>query len=156
MAGEKYADKAVAKLAAYLAAQYPAQLRIVETAQSLTTNSLTDPVAYVQADLPDDGRSPLMEIWEESGDPIDRRNTLDAYDLTVAVTYAGDADIAAGRLRMRRYMTALIDCLRADPTLSSTVQLAFDKDRSFDVARGKDSATKHVCALGVEVHVHDP
>ena len=66
MAGERFIQKAVLKLSAYINSNLPTQLRAVETAQSLTTDSLTDPIAVVQYRAPFDNRSPLVEVFDES------------------------------------------------------------------------------------------
>jgi hypothetical protein len=155
MAGEKYAQRAVARLAEYLEANLPAQLRIVETAQGLASGALVDPIDYVQGDLTPDGRTPIVEIFCESGSPINYQNHLDSYDCTVALTFSGDAKVEDGQKQSTRYMTALIDCVRADHTLGSTVNVAIDTDRSFHVTDRTDTITRHTVALGVDVHVQE-
>lgn len=156
MAGEKYADRAVATLATFVEANLPTQLRAVETAQSLTTNSLTDPVAYVKADTPNDGRWPRVLIFAEGGEPVNHQNDIDEYDITLALEFMSDSDMDAAEIQMLRYMTAMIDTVRSDPRLNSTGIVAIDRDRSFHQQRGETTPTKHVAALGVEVRVHDP
>jgi len=156
MAGEKYGDKALVKLADYFDSNFATSLRTVETAQGLASGALTDPVEIVRPMVADDGRAPLMEIYLNDGEPVDHKNGITVYDCTITVTYHGDADVAAGSLFMRRYMTAVVDTIADDRSLGGTVQAAIDLDQGFRVIHGKDSPTKHVIALGVEVHVHDP
>ena len=153
MAGEKYIDKAVLKLATFINTNLPAKLREVETAQSLTTDSLTDPVAVVQHRAPFDNRSPLIEVFDEGWDFIDHINKLISVDCTIALSYVGDASVQNGEIFMRRYMTAVLDTLMADTTLGSTVVAAIPTDGSSAVTRGDNATTRHVFTQGVDVHV---
>jgi len=154
MAGEKYGDKAVAKLLAWVQAQLPAQLRLVETAQSLTTNSLTDPVDYVAAKVPEDYRSPLIQIYCDDGDSTDPMNSLYRYRCTVHLGYCNDADPVGGQLFMRRYMTAMLDTIRTDRTFSGTVVMAIEGSQSFG-SRKANSTTVYENDLAVEITTRD-
>lgn len=153
MAGERYVQKAVLKLSAYINSNLPAQLRAVETAQSLTTDSLTDPIAVVQYRAPFDNRSPLVEVFDESWEFIDHINKLVSVDCTIALSYVGDASIENGEIFMRRYITALLDTLMGDTTLGSTVVAAIPTDGSSAITRGDNATTRHVYTQGVDVHV---
>lgn len=153
MPGERYVDKAVEKLAAFIAANLPTQLRAVETAQSLAASSLEDPVAVLNHRAPFDNRSPLVEVFEERWDFVDLNNKILAADLTVAFTFIGGPDLGEGEKTLRRYATALIDCITANPTLGGEVIVAMLTDGSSAVGRGDNSSTKFVFTQGVEVHV---
>ena len=155
MAGEQYTDLAVLKLAEYVDANLPAKLRAVETAQGLTADSLTDPVEVIKHRVPFDNRSPLVEVYDDGWDFVDQNNRLLAVDCTVTVSFMGDADIGAGEAFMRRYMTALINTLTADPTLGGSVVSAILTDGSPAISRGDSAATRYVYAQGVEVHVYE-
>tara|TARA_Y100000310_G_C20227408_1_gene598617 strand:- start:26 stop:502 length:477 start_codon:yes stop_codon:yes gene_type:complete len=154
MAGEKYIDLAVVKLAAFLNTNLATKLRAVETAQSLTTDSLTDPVGVLTHRAPFDNRSPLIEVFDEGWSYIDLKNKLLSIDCTVAVTYIGDANISGGETFMRRYMTAVLDTIMSDPTLGATVVKAVPTDGSSAVSRGDHSMTRHIFTQGVDVHVY--
>ena len=154
MAGEKHVDQAVVKLAAYLTSNLAAKLRAVETAQSMTTNDLTDPVAVLSHRAPFDNRSPLIEVFDEGWTFEQQRLNLLAVDCTVSVRYISDANLANAEQFMRRYMTAVIDCINADTTLGDTVTTCILRDGSSAVGRGDDSTTMYVYTQGVDVHVY--
>ena len=154
MAGERYIDKAVVKLAAYLSANLPAKLRAVETAQSMSVNSLTDPVDVLDHRAPFDNRSPLVECFDEAWNFVDLKNRMVSVDCTIALSYLGDANLANGERFMRRYATALIDCLLADTTLGGEVVAAIPTDGSSASARGDSSQTRFIYTQGVDVRLH--
>ena len=153
MAGERCIDKAVVKLAAYLSANLPGKLRAVETEQSMTVNSLTDPVEVLDHRAPFDNRSPLVECFDESWDFVDQNNKLVSVDCTIALSYLGDANLANGERFMRRYSTALIDCLLDDPTLGGEVVGALLMDGSSAASRGDSSLTRFIYTQGVDIRL---
>lgn len=155
MAGEQYVDKAVVKLKDFIESNLPTQLRAVESAQSLTASSLTDPVEVIGNRAPFDNRSPLVEVYDENWDFIDLNNKIISVDCTVTVSFISDADIGAGELFMRRYVTAVINTIMADPTLGGQVVAAILTDGSPAISRGDNALTRFVYAQGVEVHVHE-
>ena len=155
MSGEQHIDKAVTKLRSYINANIATKLRAVETAQSLTTNSLTDPVEVLDHRAPFDNRSPLIEVFEESWRFVDQRQGLGSVDATIAVKYITDADISAAENFMRRYMSAVIETIRADSTLGNTVVDCLLTDGSSAVGRGDTSTTLLVSTQGVDVHVFE-
>lgn len=154
MAGERYMDKAVVKLTAYLSANLPAKLRAVETAQSMATDSLTDPVEVLDHRAPFDNRSPLVEVFDESWEFVDLKNKVVSVDCTVALSYLGDANLSNGEQFMRRYSSALIDCLLDDTTLGGEVAAAIPTDGSSAAARGDSSQTRFIYTQGVDVRLH--
>ncbi len=160
MSGEKYADRAVAALLAYVEAGLPTALRAVETAQSLTTNTITNPVDYVPARVPADTRSPLVEIWAKSGGrlPEDEcgRNNIFGYDCTIRLACNSDANTETGPKRIRQYMTALLDLIDADNTLSAATRIVhtIDTVQNFE-AEQLDASMRYALELGVDVIVFE-
>lgn len=155
MAGEKYGDRAVAYLLDFIENNLATQLRAVETAQSLTSNSLTDPIDYKPAWTPLDAAGPIVQVFSSDGGPVDHRNAVYEYDCTVALVFASDADIEAAQLKARRYMTALIDVVASDRTLGGKVVEALDEDQSFFHDKPGNAQTLNAIALGVSVTVHE-
>lgn len=158
MANAHYADLAVVSLAAYIRDGIAAQLRAVETEQGLAASSLTDPEVVIEANTPLDNRSPRYEIYCETSQAhpeAGERRKVHVSDLTVAYTYAGDADVEAGEEFVRRQYTALRRLLEADYSLGGTVIVAIPGVAEFGRSRGDDATTKHEFALGVEVHTDD-
>jgi hypothetical protein len=158
MAGEHHAQLAVVALAAYIRNGIAAYLRAVEMEQSLTTSSLTDPLAVVEARVPRDNRSPRYEVYCETGEPhpeAGERRKVHAWDLTVAYFYAGDADVEEGERFLMRQYTALRRLIEADYSLGGTVIVSRPGRVEFEVTRGDNAQTNHEFAWGFEVHIHD-
>lgn len=156
MSGEKYGDRAVAKLLAYCSAQLQTYLTAVETAQSLTAGSLTVPVAFIGSLIANDPRTPVLMVDCTDGSAEDWGNGLHSYGCAIVLKFAGDADVAAGETKARRYMTALIDMIRANATLGGTVDLAWGGEQQFDAEKEGDAMTMHAVALEVSVRIHEP
>ena len=154
MAGEKHIDLAVVSLRDFINTNIATYLRAVETAQSMTTDDLTDPVEVISHRAPFDNRSPLVEVFDEGWSFVNARQRLIAVDCTVAVSYISDANLSGAEQFMRRYVTAVIDTIRSDSTLSSKVIAAIPTDGSSAMARGDTSTTRYLYTQGVEVHVY--
>jgi hypothetical protein len=155
MANERYAEKAVVSPAAYLRANLAAQLDAIETEQALTSGVLVDPVEFLEANAPDDNRSPIVEVFVASGSPEHERERLYSFGCGVALSYSSDADIAAGERMLRRYYTGVLKTLQASSTLGGTVQHAQAGAVDFLAERGSDATTRHTFVLDVEVRVND-
>ncbi len=159
MANEHYARKAVVVLAAYIRDNIATYLRAEETELSLTASSLTDPVAVVEARVPNDNRSPLYEVFVIAGGPEDNgdeRQRIHSYDLSVFWSWFGDADIAAGEAFTMNQYTALHRCLEADYSLDTTTAHAEPGRAEFEADHGDSSSTRHAFELRVKVRTHDP
>jgi hypothetical protein len=156
MAGEKYTQRAVAKLAGYIRSNLPTYLRAVETDQSLTASSITDPVEVLEADAPHDSRSPLIQVYADRWSYEDYQYKLVLVSCTVAVGITGDADTDTLTTFVDRYITALLDCLIASSTLGSTVLVATLGDSERATARGDESISRQVFVQDVEVLLHEP
>ncbi len=154
--GERYADLAVTSLFEYVQANFTAQLRLLETAQGLSVGDMPDPVSYEDADLPDDGRSPSVEVFCEGGTPEDNRNAIFRYDCVIYLAYSSDADLPTAQKIMRRYATAFVDLVRNDRTLGGLVAQAIEGSLSLHVDRGDASQARHALSLDVEVTIHEP
>lgn len=154
MAGERYVERAVARLASYIESNLATELRAIETAQGLASGAIRDPVAYVPGRVPNDNR-PIVEVYETSWNHLDHAQQLMSVSCEVLVTHLGDADVLAGQLTLRRYATALADIIHDDPTLGGTVAVAILLDGESDMVRGDASATRHILVQGVEIHVQE-
>lgn len=155
MAGERYIDRAVSSLAAYLAATVPAALRAIETEQGLSANTLRNPVAYTTARVPNDLRTPLVKVYDEGGEFVSQRNRLLSVDCSIEVSLTGDANSETLEANMRRYATAIIDAVTASPTLAGRVEMALLQDYGAGVTRGDQSSTRIVFVQGVTIHVQE-
>lgn len=134
------------------------QLGALRTLLTLTTADLPDPEAIEGAAVPSDARSPLVQVFDAAAQPLQagHRHHLAEVDLTIGVSYNGDANVAAGELVVRRYLGAIRDVLDASPTCGGRVSQAWwtDANRELDITY--DSITRHTRAIGVNVRVHDP
>ena len=156
MRGERVAELADKIVIDYLDTNLAAKLTAVESARSMTAGYLTAPADVIGADLPEyGGATPLIEVFENAGKPINLENEHWAFDLTLIVTHACDAGIEAGRQFVRDYVTAIIDCLNAGRTLNSKVGSCLITDVSF--ASNHGSTAKHLihAAIGLEIRLFD-
>lgn len=156
MAGERLADLAVKALALTLRNGIADQLDALETAQSLTAGTMVDVAEVVEANAPNDVRSPLIEVFDTSGECNDGRGGVWMFQLGVALSISGDADVVANERSLRRYVTAIISTIRAAPALGNSSIIAADvMTYTSEVFRGAASATRYVAMLTVNVHVDD-
>lgn len=156
MSGEQYADLAVTALVDKLTANFSAQLRAVEAGLGLDDGALGDPVDIVAADIERDNRVPLIGVWDDGLDPINQRAGLWSVDCTIGMTQVGDADVDANAARLRRWVSALINMIRADPSLGNRVISAIIKPGSVAGSFGDQSATRLAYLFPVEVRVSAP
>lgn len=155
--GTKFADRAVEALGDYINSNIAAQLRIVETDQSMTASSLTDPVEVVKARLPFDNRSPLLQVYDEGWQELAApRNHVMVVDCTIVLGYVGDANLYNAERFCRRYMTAVRQTIMADATLGGNVAAAVITGGDSAAAIGDDSTTRIIYTMSVDVHVHSP
>lgn len=157
----RYEEHAVQALLGVLAsAQLTDQLRAVESAAGLSSGALTDPKAVVDAALPFDNRSPLIQVYDESGQMVDQLQGVYAVTCVVLLSYTGTADIVAGERFMRRYLTAIRDTLRANallryPLINDLPQVIGALLRGHDRATfGDESTTRHHRGVEVEVRIN--
>lgn len=159
MAGERYADKAVKTLAAFIRANLPAAIDAVETEQGLTSGSMLDPAEVIEHRAPLDNRSPLVSVYDDSMVAIDERQRLYSVTCEIAFWVTGDADLGAGEAMRRRYVTAMLKCLQSASangyTLGAGVILQLPREFGMGVVLGSDAPARHAFLLTTEVHVHD-
>lgn len=148
----RFTDRAVDAVADYLEANYETYLRSVETELGLSSGDLTDPAAYVRADLPFDNRNPRVDVFEDDWDftDDDDGDIHAVVGVSIVWSYLSDADEESGELVARRNLTAMIRCLWADRTLGSTVKaIAFRTGSSGAVP--EEERTRHVIEQGLDV-----
>lgn len=155
MTTRRYIDRAINGLGSYCEANYPTHLRAIEVELGLASGALTDPVDYVYADVPLDNRTPRVDVFEEGWRHDDNRNDVIAIDATVVLSFLGDADLEAGKLKRRQYLTAFFRMIRADRTLGGTVNAAFCTDGQPASKKG-DSTVLHIFAQGMDLRIHEP
>lgn len=156
----RYIQKAVDSLHATINAGIATQLRAVETSESLTTNALTDPVDVVKARLPMDNRTPLIQVFEETWSHDtkagQRHSIITTFCNVVLTTLSTDVDLEAAELFMRRYVTAMIETIAADPTLGGSAMSAIITGGDSAAAVGDQSASRLAHVLEVEVRTSTP
>lgn len=151
MAGERFVDQAVVELAAYLRTNFPTKLRLIETQKGFSANEIQDPLEVLEADAPEDNRSPLVQVYAVAASPILSREKLWAVTCSVVITYVGDARPQNAEKRLNEYVTALIDMLDDDPVIGGNVTFAEIQD-IFMAARGDDSESRKAALATIEVH----
>lgn len=110
----RYASGGVEGLRAYLAANLPSHINTVEADESVT---LADPDVYRGAEHPAAVEPLAIEVDSPGHEPEDLINDVEAVDLVVNIVLrVPDADVVAAKQNLRRYVSALRRCLRADVT----------------------------------------
>lgn len=151
----KRARQAVSSLVAVLDADLGAALRAIETADSITANSLGSPVDVLPAYVPHDNRSLLVQVFAEAGENLSDfpgHSGISSTDCTITIQYNSTTDVESSEAFMWRWTDAICDVISADPTLGGNVVGArwTDFDRTFSII--DESTTRHIRAIGVEVH----
>jgi hypothetical protein len=138
-------DLAVDAVADYIESNYATYLRIVETELGLASDALTDPKAYVRADLPFDNRNPRIDVFEEDWNFSEDDNVDIHAEVGVAIVWSSihDAGDEEGELIARRNLTALIKCLWSDRTLGGAVKAVLFRSGSAG-AVPEDERTRHI------------
>lgn len=156
----RYIQKAVDSLHTTINAGLAAQLRAVETSESLSAGALTDPVDVVKARLPMDNRSPLVQIFDETWAHDlaagQRHDIIMTVCNVVITTLSQDVDLEAAELFMRRYVTAMIETVAEDPTLGGSAMSAVITGGDSAAVVGDQSASRLAHVLEVEVRTHTP
>lgn len=153
MAGEQYADKAIAGLYAYLSANLPTYIAAVETAQGLAVGALGRP-EYLDAEHEDDNRE-IVLVYSESSNEFEGELKLATHNCVAAWHFHSDADLDAGKLKGRRIMTAMKNVIDADPTLGASVTSAIVATSLYDFETDTSNATRHAVAMDVRVVTYD-
>jgi hypothetical protein len=156
MANEQFMERAVEAVAAYFEAQLPTHLRAVETARTLSAQTLADPVAYLRSDVAQDLRSPLVQVWSEDGEAEDTLASVWSYRVSVALTFTGDVDIIGGAVKARQYLSALQRTAKAArmSNLSGAVNGVIERRHSTVPIAGSNS-TQHIAAVELDVTVYE-
>lgn len=152
----RYAKKALDALHAQVSSDIAAALRAVETDESITADSLTDPVEVVKASVPNDNRSPLIQIYWDTMVTVDQRNGMYDVDCVVEWTWQGGSDLAANELFAQRYLDAIYRSILDDQTLGGLVPQAIVEDTQALTFGGDESATRQGHTTTVTVSVHSP
>lgn len=150
MSGERLAALAVDATVDYLDTNIASYLAAVESARSLAAGTLSTPVDIISTNLPDyGGDTPLIEIFENGGQQIKQAgfsSKLWEFTMSLVLAHACDADIEAGHIFVRDYVTAITDALMSEAgrTLSGRVHnLSIER---IDFASGKSGARHFITA----------
>jgi len=151
-----FSEKAVESLAAFISSGLPAKLRIVETECGLGAQDLPDPVAVLRGQDEAFGRSPIVEVWEEtlaSGEPGDETASVAC---RIGLAFVGDADAIADQLKLRRYQTAMLKLLQSDRKLGGTVAGAIEGTFQITSVKTAESKIYHTFTVPVGVELYEP
>lgn len=152
----RYGDAAVVALLDTMTADLVASLRSVETELGLDADSLTDPIEIEAAELAQDNRSPLIQIFSTSETPENEpRNAVWDIEVVCALTYTGVPDKAVNDRFLGAYVQAMEEVIEDDPLLQGKAIAA--RVRSVDSGSiGDSSQVRSVRALTVDVQVYTP
>jgi hypothetical protein len=154
----KHIQKGVDRLFAHLQTNLPAQLTDVETQEGLDAGDLKGSTfIYVKAHVPNDNRSPMIMVFFEAGEMIDQNNRIMAVGCAIVFVYKAGADIAAGELYINRVVTAIIQTITNDPTMSDPQIIgAIVTGIEADDDSADESSTKLARLVAVEMRIHSP
>ena len=152
----RYIEQAIDALYTQINADLPGKLTDVETDSSLAAGALPAPVAILKYQAPADMRTPLVQIYDLGLSPHDEDGQRHGvYDVPCRVTLAvgSDADIAAGEVKARRYVDALMRSVVNDSTLGgSAVQCLFTGAQA-SLELNESTPTRHVYDFDFDVTV---
>jgi hypothetical protein len=151
----RYVRRAVDAVADYIEANLPTYLDTVETEESLTPGSLEDPKDYLQDDAPHDNRSPLVQVFADSWDFKDQRQKILEVKVTIAVALSGNAATESLSAKVDRYVSALIMCLTASPSLGGRVNTSLLGAGDRDADHGDQSIRRQVFLQDLNVTVSE-
>ncbi len=154
MAGERYMQKAVVSLQAFLVTNLGGKLDTVESEQSLTSGSMVDP-SVIGAFVPDDNRSALLEVFPLNGEAVEERQRLYACNVGTALSWSSDADLEAGTLQIMRYHTALLKTVQADYSLGAAVNACIPGRFDYAAERGSSALTRFTVMQDFQIHIQD-
>jgi len=159
----KYIQKAIDRLHLAYETGLAAQLRDVETQEGIAVDSLTDPVDFLKVFHPNDNRSPLImidDVGAAYADAAGQRNRIMGVDCGVLFSFRAGIDREAGKLFIRRYVTAMVQVIEADPILGGNEAAIIGRiDTATDDSKisGQDeSSSKFYVLMEVSVRVHSP
>jgi len=136
----RYVEQAVDALYAQINTNIASKCTTIETERSLTAGDLPAPtvIKYEASKL---NTVPLVQIFED-GFEGDQRNGLYFVNCRTVLTVKSDADLAAGELKTRRYVDALMRAVLADPTLGGLSPQCVFNSASAHVPVGDESDTR--------------
>lgn len=151
-----YVENAVDAVHAAYVAGFPAALAQAETDAALAPGSLEQPLEYVKAFLPEDGRF-ILQIYEDDGPwtpmrEAGQRNKVWRVNVVVVLSYSSDANLEAASIKMRRYAKALVQVVVDNATLNGAVRQAAVMGAEPLRQRTK-AATRFHYLVGLEVMV---
>lgn len=136
-------------------------LTAIESRFSLGSGFLTPPVEIMEAFVPADNRSPLVQYYI-SGEVVepDGKNRHASVPIDLVITYngtTGSAGLSAGERFVSYYLAAFRRMIMSNRQLGNTSQISEvnieEASRTFPGV--DDSATRHTRVLALDVLVHD-
>jgi len=159
MAGEQYLDLAIKSLLDYFESNLGTYITAVETAKSLDFGTIPTPDDFIPAKYDKDPQPNQLLVYADSGVPIEEEATstddIVTYECDIHFEYTSDADVETGKLRMREFLTAMINTLHSDRTLGGNVVMAIHTGDEIDASKINDATTRHSVTMGVAVTVHE-
>lgn len=154
MAGERYMQLALVALRDFLSSNIGTQLSTIESEQSLGSGALPAPTFLLGPPVPDDNRSPLVEVFPLEGASVEERQRLYAFAIGVAISYSGDADLELSMLHFLSYHTAVLKTVQADYSLGGDVGTCIPGRCNFS-ARGDSAKTRFCVEQTFTIHIQD-
>ena len=149
----RYASRAVEELRAFIETNFPAKLATINGEEGTT---LAEPSVYRGAIHPFSTEPVSLEVESEAMRPEDLRNDYWFVDAVVHLILRGaDAAIVTTQENLRRYVSALIRTIEADPSLGDKVTDAEIGETTFSGA-SQEGQLQGVASMRVTVKVWEP
>ncbi len=150
-----YVERAVDAVAVHLATSLQAELTTVETEAGLSSGDLAMPT-IIKHFRPDDNRSPLLQVYDDSGIVEgDQRNGLWVIPVVIVIQYDGDSVVETGTIHVRRYVTAIMRTMVKDETLAGAVYTTNFAGGDALRLQGDNSKTRHLYGLSWAVRIQE-
>ena len=148
----RHASKAVEQLRLFLSINLPAFITTTATEEGAT---MPPPDIYRGAVHPQSVEPLALEVECESDEADDLHNEYWNHDCIVHLVLRGlDADAVESQKQIRRYVTALKQCIQSDPSLSNTVVSANIGQTTYAPA-SSEGILQVVSSTVVEVQIHN-
>lgn len=154
----KWVQQAVDRVFSAMQSNLATQITAVEVQESLTAGDLRgSSFIFIKAHVPNDNRSPQIQVFLEGWEMIDQNNRVAAVAVNVTFVYKSDSDLEAGELFVNRIVTAITQVITGDKSLAvpgivGAIIIGGDADDdSID-----DSSTKMARTVLLNVRVHSP
>lgn len=152
----RYIEQAVDALYSQINDDLPGKLDDVESDSGLSAGDLPNPVAVLKYQAPGDMRTPLVQVFDLGMSPYGedgQRHGVYTVPCRVTLAVGSDANVAAGEVKTRRYVDALMRSVLGDETLGGSALQCWFTGAQASIELNESTPTRHVYDFDFEVTV---